>query len=143
MILWQPHSQQPMTRVLLFLLAFSLSFVLGCKKQQQTKQLPPSTADEAVAPAAPAAVSKQSAAAATVREKLPGASVVRDDLKNKNYSKAVEGLLVLRGFAANEEQWVEYRELNAEVGQTLAADAQTDANAAKALASYRLAVYGR
>ncbi len=117
-----------MTRILWFLLAFSLGFVTGCKKQERT---------------APATDSAQPSAKAGAREKLPGASVIRDDLKNKNYSKAVEGLLVLREFAAGGEHWAEYRELSAEVGQTLAAAAQTDADAAKALTSYRLAVYGR
>jgi len=121
---------QLMAKIPLFLLAFSLSFVIGCKKQQQTEQLPASTA-------------KDAGAAAKVREKLPGASVVRDDLKAKNYSKAVEGLLLLRGVAANDELWAEYRALSAEVGQTLATAAQSDETAAKALTSYRLAMYGR
>lgn len=117
-----------MAKFSLFLLAFSLSFIISCNKQQQAEQVPPPTAKDATAKSP---------------EKLPGASVVRDDLKNKNYSKAVEGLLVLRGFAANNELWAEYRELSAEVGQALATAAPTDEDAAKALAKYRLAAYGR
>ena len=69
--------------------------------------------------------------------------MVRDDLKKKDYARAVEGVLVLRTFAVNEEQWMEYRELSSEVAQALVAAAKTDPNAAKALAAYNVAVYGR
>jgi len=131
-----------MTKILLFLVVFSLGFVASCKKQQQTKELPASTAEGTAAAPAPAV--KKPEAQAKAADKLPGASVIREDLKNKNYAKAVERLLVLRGYAAvNSERWTDYRELCGEVGQDLAAAAQTDENAAQALASYRVAMYGR
>jgi len=130
MIWLQPRLDQAMTKIFFFLVVFSLGFVTGCKKQQQTKQLPASTAEDTAA--APAA------------DKLPGVSVIREDLKNKNYAKAVERLLVLRGYAAaSTERWTDYRELCGEVGQVLVAAAQKDENAAQALASYRVAMYGR
>ncbi len=133
-----------MTKILFFLVVFSLGFVASCKKQQQTKGPPASTAEDTVAPAAPAAAVNKPEEPAKVPDKLPGASVIREDLKNKNYAKAVERLLVLRGYAAaNSERWTDYRELSGEVGQALVAAAQTDGNAAQALASYRVAMYGR
>jgi len=144
MIWLQPRSDRAMTKILLFLAVFSLGLVASCKKQQQTKGLPTSTAEDTVAAAAPAAAVKKPEAQANAADKLPGASVIREDLRNKSYAKAVERLLVLRGYAAaNSERWTDYRELCGEVGQALAAAAQTDENAAQALASYRVAMYGR
>src|ERR1043166_7627960 len=105
-----------MIRIPALLLALLLSSVTSCKKQQQRTEEPRlSTGGDAVAPAEPKTASKPDPATAAVRDKLPGASVVRDDLKNKNYSKAVEGLLVLRPFAVKDDQWMEYRELSSEV----------------------------
>ncbi len=132
-----------MTRILLLLLALSLGSVAGCKKQRQAKETPPPAAGDAPTPENPAAASSQPATPSKPTEKLRGASVVRDDLKNKNYSKAVEGLLVLRGIAVNDEQKIEHRELSSEVLQALAAAAPTDPNAAKALAALNATMYGR
>lgn len=133
-----------MTRILSLLVAFSLGFVTGCKKQQRTEETPPSAAGDAVAPAAPVAGSKKAEEPAKSPDKLPGASVVREDIKNKNYSKAVEALLVLRGYAnANPDQWAEFRQLSSEVAQALAAAAPTDPNAAKVLSAYNAAMSGR
>jgi hypothetical protein len=132
-----------MAKVLLFLLAFSLGFVIGCKKQQRTDETPPSVAGDAAPPESPTTLSKRSETQVKPTEKLRGASVVRDDLKRKDYARAVEGVVVLRAFAVNDEQWLEYRELSSEVAQALVAAAPTDPNAAKALAAYNLAMYGR
>jgi hypothetical protein len=145
MILFQPYSGHPVPKILLLLLAFSLGALAGCKKQQQAKEVPPSATEDASTPAASAAASTQRRTETPTRavEKLRGTSIVRDDLKNKNYSKAVEGLLVLRPFAVSDEQWMEYRELSSEVAQSLAAAARTDPNAAQALTAYNLALYGR
>ena len=133
-----------MRQILLLLLGLSLSFVIGCKKQKPAEAAPPSAAADAATPETPATVPPQPATPVKQQgEKLRGASVVRDDLKKKDYSRAVEGLLVLRGFAVNEEQWIEYRELSGEVGRVLAAAAPTEPNAAVALGAYRVAMYGR
>ena len=132
-----------MTRILLLLLALSLGSVAGCKKQRQAKETPPPAAGDAPTPESPAAASSLPATPSKATEKLQGASVVRDDLKNKNYAKAVEGLLVLRGFAVNDEQKIEHRELTSEVVQALAAAAPTDPNAAKARAALNATLYGR
>jgi|SRR5437667_8640673 len=121
-----------MTRFPLLLLALSLGVVAGCKKQRQAQETAPATA-----------ASSQPVTPSKPTEKLRGASVVRDDLKKKDYARAVEGLLVLRGSAVNEEQRIEYRELSSEVVQALAAAAPTDPNAAKALTAYNVAMYGR
>lgn len=131
-----------MAKTYFLLLGLSLSFVIGCKKERRTEEAAPAPAAEAPAPEKPAA--KRSETPAQSGEKLPGASVVRDDLKNKNYSKAVEALLVLRGYAnANPEHWAEFRQLNADVARTLAAAAPTDPNAAKVLSAYNAAMAGR
>ena len=132
-----------MTRILLLLLALSLDFGAGCKKQRQPKETEPSAAGEAPAPERRAAASSQPGTPVSPAEKLRGASLVRDDLKKKDYARAVEGLLVLRPFAVNQEQWTEYRELSSEVAQALAAAAPTDPSAAKALAAYTASMYGR
>jgi len=133
-----------MTKVPLFLLAFSLSFVICCKKQQQRTEEPaPSVAGDPATPASPATVSKRPETQVVPTEKLRGASVVRDDLKKKDYSRAVEGLLVLRGSVVKDEQWLEYRELSSEVSQALVAAAPKDPSAAKALAAYNMTLYGR
>ena len=117
-----------MARTLLFVLVFSLGLVVGCKKQQSAGALTNGAGGRGQGQAG---------------EKLPGASGIRDALKQKDYSKAVAGLLALQGTVAGDEQWTEYRQLNSEVGQALAAAAPTDSNAAQALAAYRAAVYGR
>src|SRR2546426_973687 len=130
-----------MTRALLLLLALSLGIMAGCKKQQRAKDAVPSTTGEAPPPETPpAASSSQPVTPTRPVEKLRGASVVRDDLKRKDYARAVEGLLALRAYAVNQEQWLEFRELSSEVAQALAAAAPTDPNAAKARAAYNVAI---
>ena len=133
-----------MTRALLLLLALSLGVMAGCKKQQRAKDAAPSTTGEAPpAEIPPAASSSQPLTPTRLVEKLRGASIVRDDLKKKDYARAVEGLLALRAYAVSQEHRMEHRELSSEVVQALAAAAPTDPNAAKALTAYNVTMYGR
>jgi hypothetical protein len=123
--------------------ALSLGLMAGCgKKQTATVEEAPAEAAPVEEAAAPAPAQAQAAEAAPA-EKLPGASRVRNDLKNKNYTGAVQGLLALRGFAQGHEAWAEYRELSGEVGLALAEAAPTNPQAAQALSVYRVAMYGR
>src|SRR6266700_3271304 len=101
MMFSRSHPEQPMTRILLLLLALSLTSAAGCKKQRQAKETAPPAAGDASAPETPAAVASQPGTPSRPAEKLRGASVVREDLKKKDYPRAVEGLLVLRPFAVN------------------------------------------
>ncbi|MEW6158425.1 MAG: hypothetical protein AB1813_13410 [Verrucomicrobiota bacterium] len=117
--------------------------LLGACKKKEAEEAPAAAEEAPATEPGAAAPQAQPQAEQPAQEKLAGASSVRQDLKSKNYSRAVERLLLLRSNALSDEQWIEYRELNAEVGQVLAAAAATDQNAAAALRAYRVAMFGR
>lgn len=113
----------------------------GCGKKEvkETEQPAAEPVAEAPTPASPAPAAPAPRVAAS-QEPLPGASGVRQDLKNKNYAGAVEGFIALKSLAmaTGGDAWQEYRQLNVDVGTALRNAAKTDPAAAQAYAVYSL-----
>ena len=118
----------------------------GCSKKVEAEgtgstESAPEASEPAIteAPAAPAATPT----APTVEaEEIPGQNSVRSALNAKNYSGAVTQLLAMRqGLPA--EMFETYANFYGEVRNTLIEKAQTDPNAAQALALLRASTAGR
>ena len=117
----------------------------GCSKKEAETTSAPESAPEASAPAstpAPAAAAPTPTAPTQEAEVIPGQNAVRNALKAKNYSGAVTQLLAMRqGLPA--EMFETYAGFYGEVRNTLIEAAQTDPNAAQALALLRASTAGR
>jgi hypothetical protein len=119
--------------------------LVGCsKKEAETTPRSESAPDASAAATAPAAAAPAPTAAAPTQEAevIPGQNAVRSALKAKNYSGAVTQLLGMRqGLPA--EMFETYAGFYGEVRNTLIEAAQTDPNAAQALALLRASTSGR
>lgn len=125
-----------------FVLVTAASFILlGCSKKDEeivadpAAEVPAEATDAAAAPA-PADPS------APNMESIPGENAVRSALANKQYEAAVAQLSAMKnGLPA--EIWPAYSTFYGEVRDSLIEAAQTDPNAARALATLRAMTHGR
>jgi hypothetical protein len=127
------------------LAAAFLFLVPGCSKKESPEASGESAATTEGAASGPAEGAAQPGAKPEPIPKgaLPGASDVRSALASKDYSGAVERLIALRGLAAGDNAYTEYKALVYEIGRGLEEAAQTDPKAREALAQYSAHMVGR
>jgi hypothetical protein len=123
------------------LLPAALIVLSGCSKKKDSAPEAAAAPEAVAAPEQPKA--RKSGRTEAAPERLPGETDVRNALAQKDYTGAVERLMLLKDIASNEQYYIPYRELAGEVGLVLDQAAKTDPKAREALGTYRLMMYGR
>jgi hypothetical protein len=109
----------------------ALACLAGCKKQEAETAAPTAAAEAAPKPEHRG------------KELIPGESEVRANLKSKNYTEAVNGVMAMQGVLATSEQKAEWAVLFQEVRDALQDASPSDPKAAEALGTLRALRQGR